>query len=42
MTINQNIRKLRLQKHLSQEGLGELLGVSGQAVSKWERGVSQT
>lgn len=40
MTINQNICKLRLQKHLSQEGLGELLGVSGQAVSKWEQGIT--
>jgi len=40
MTINQNIRKLRLQKHLSQERLGELLGVSGQAVSKWEQGIT--
>lgn len=40
MTINENIRKLRLQKRLSQEGLGELLGVSPQAVSKWEQGIT--
>lgn len=40
MTINENIRELRLQKRLSQEGLGELLGVSAQAVSKWEQGVT--
>ena len=37
-TLNSNIRSLRMQKHLSQEKLGELLGVSAQAVSKWERG----
>lgn len=40
MTINDNIRRLRLEKHLSQEKLGELLGVSGQAVSKWEQGIT--
>lgn len=40
MTINENIRVLRLQKKLSQEGLGELLGVSAQAVSKWEQGIT--
>ena len=40
MTINENIRRLRLEKHLSQEKLGELLGVSGQAVSKWEQGIT--
>jgi len=37
MTINENIRALRLKNRLSQEKLGELLGVSGQAVSKWEQ-----
>ena len=40
MTMNENIRSLRLQKRLSQEGLGELLGVSAQAVSKWEQGIT--
>ena len=40
MTINDNIRALRLKKRLSQEKLGELLGVSGQAVSKWEQGIT--
>lgn len=40
MSINNNIRSLRLQKHLSQEKLGELLGVSAQAVSKWEQGIT--
>lgn len=40
MTINDNIRTLRLKKRLSQESLGEMLGVSGQAVSKWEQGIT--
>ena len=40
MTISSNIRTFRLQKRLSQEKLGELLGVSAQAVSKWERDLS--
>ena len=39
-TLNSNIRSLRMQKHLSQEKLGELLGVSAQAVSKWEQGIT--
>ncbi|MDE7311881.1 MAG: helix-turn-helix domain-containing protein [Eubacterium sp.] len=40
MTINDNIRKLRLQKRMTQEELGECLGISGQAVSKWEQGIT--
>lgn len=40
MAINDNIRALRLKKRLSQEKLGEMLGVSGQAVSKWEQGIT--
>ena len=40
MTINDNIRSLRMQRKLSQEAFGELLGVSGQAVSKWEQGLT--
>ena len=33
-----------LRKHfsLSQEALAEKVGVSRQAISKWERGISQT
>lgn len=33
---------LRKKQGLSQEALGEKLGVSRQTISKWERGVSQT
>lgn len=40
MKIHENIRKFRLQKHLSQEELGSRLGISGQAVSKWEQGLT--
>ncbi len=40
MAINKNIRMFRLKNHLSQEALGELLGVSAQAVSKWEQGIT--
>ena len=36
MTLGQRIQELRKQKGLSQEALGEALGVSRQAVSKWE------
>ena len=36
MTLGQNIQSLRKNAGLSQEALGEALGVSRQAVSKWE------
>ena len=38
MAFAENLQTLRKQKNLSQEGLAELLGVSRQAVSKWELG----
>ncbi|MCL2487084.1 MAG: helix-turn-helix domain-containing protein [Oscillospiraceae bacterium] len=38
MYINQNIKRLRRGKNITQEKLAEYLGVSTQAVSKWERG----
>ena len=40
MALNATIRSLRLQRRMTQEGLGELLGVSAQAVSKWEQGIT--
>ncbi len=42
MTIyfSENIRNLRKEKGLTQEALAEVLGVSYQAISKWERGES--
>ncbi len=36
----EKIKELRIQKGLSQRKLGELLGVSNRAVSKWENGIS--
>lgn len=38
--IAEKIAKLRKERKLTQEQLGELLGISGQAVSKWENGSS--
>ena len=38
MGFAENLRELRKGRNLSQEGLAELLGVSRQAVSKWEQG----
>ncbi len=40
MTIEERIQELRKGKGLSQEQLAEVLGVSRQAVSKWEAGQS--
>ena len=36
--IGQQIKKYRIAKNLTQEQLGQLVGVTTQAVSKWERG----
>ena len=36
MTIGQRISKIRKDNNLSQEGFGDVLGVSRQAISKWE------
>ncbi|MBQ8332181.1 MAG: helix-turn-helix transcriptional regulator [Clostridia bacterium] len=40
--ISENIRRLRRAKNITQERLAEHLGISTQAVSKWERGVSHS
>ncbi len=36
MSLSANIKRLRLEKNLTQEQLATKLGVSAQAVSKWE------
>ena len=38
--IAETIGRLRRERGLTQEGLGARLGISGQAVSKWEKGES--
>ena len=40
MSIGKNIARLRKEKGWTQEELGEYLGVSNQAVSKWELGMT--
>ncbi|MBQ9514998.1 MAG: helix-turn-helix transcriptional regulator, partial [Ruminococcus sp.] len=36
--IGKQIRRFRREKGMTQERLGQLIGVTTQAVSKWERG----
>lgn len=38
MTCGQKIKELRIQRHLSQKQLGEILHVSDKTISKWETG----
>ena len=40
MTTGEKIAALRKEQGMSQEALGEKLGLSRQAVSKWENGTS--
>lgn len=42
LKLGEKIRTLRKQKNISQEVLAGSLGVSFQAVSKWETGVSHS
>ena len=42
MEIGNQIKALRTRRGITQDILAEKLGVTAQAVSKWERGVSQT
>ncbi len=39
MSFAENLKMMRKEKYLSQEQLAEIMGVSRQAVSKWEQGV---
>ena len=38
MSFADNLQSIRREKQLSQEELAEKLGVSRQAISKWEQG----
>lgn len=40
--LGTRIRQLRLAASMTQEQLAQRLGVSAQAVSKWESGVSRS
>ena len=42
MDIGCAIKKLRADRKITQEEVAEYLGISFQAVSKWETGVSQS
>ena len=42
MALSEKLYELRKKRALSQEQLAEQLGVSRQAISKWESGVSHT
>lgn len=41
-TLGEVIRNHRMEARMSQEFVAEAIGVSRQAVSKWESGVSQS
>ena len=42
MEIGNQIKQLRQRRGITQEAMAQTLGVTAQAISKWERGVSQT
>lgn len=39
MSFSENLKSIRKEKGISQEDLAEIIGVSRQAVSKWEQGL---
>ena len=39
LNFSENLKKLRKQKEITQEALADVLGVSGQSVSRWEIGI---
>lgn len=40
--LSENLKRFRIIKNLTQEDIAELLNITPQSVSKWERGVSQS
>jgi transcriptional regulator with XRE-family HTH domain len=39
MSFADNLKSIRKERHISQEELAEIMGVSRQAISKWEQGI---
>ena len=39
--LGDNIRRIRLDRHLSQKAFGDILHVSQSAVSQWEKGITR-
>ena len=39
MSLADNLKRIRKERHISQEELAEELNVSRQAISKWEQGI---
>lgn len=42
LKVGEMIKRLRKEREITQEEFAEVLGVSCQSVSRWEKGVSQT
>lgn len=40
LKLGENVKRLRIQKKLTQEQLADILGVSAQAISRWEHGTT--
>ena len=40
LSIGENLKKFRLEKNVTQDTLAEYLGVTYQAVSRWENGIA--
>ena len=41
MKFSDNLRLLRTKHRLSQKEIGDIVGVTSQAVSKWENGIAE-
>ena len=41
MQFSDNLRLLRTKHRLSQKEIGDIVGISSQAISKWESGITQ-
>ena len=39
--VSSKVKELRLKRNMSQRELGDMLGISDRAVSKWETGLAK-